>query len=53
MVENQAKIELEKAYGEFLAQVEEAKKSYHQKIDEILKKIDEMKIGQVKKNLNI
>jgi len=53
MTEEQSKIELEKIYQEFTAKVEEAKKNYHQKIDEILAKIDEMKIAQVKKNLNI
>ena len=45
--------ELEKAFNDFLAKVNLAKKDYNRKIDGILKKIDELKIAKVKKNLNI
>ncbi|MDO8669389.1 MAG: hypothetical protein Q7K65_03800 [Candidatus Buchananbacteria bacterium] len=53
MPKNQAKNELQKAYDEFIIKVEQAKKDYNQKIDGILKKIDELKISKVKRKLNI
>jgi len=45
--------ELQAAFDDFLAKVNEAKKVYNQKMDDILKEIDELKIAKIKKNLNI
>ena len=53
MTEDKYQIELQQAYSEFIIKVEEAKENYQQKIDEILENIDELKLAQVKKNLNI
>lgn len=47
------KLELEKAFDDFTTKVNQAKKDYNKKIDDILIKIDEMKIAKVKKKLNI
>lgn len=52
-MDNQYQLELEQALADFTAKVEKAKKDYNQKIDVILKKIDALKIAQIKKKLNI
>ena len=43
--------ELTKAFKDFLAKVNLAKKDYNRKIDGILRKIDELKIAKVKKKI--
>lgn len=47
------KKELERALADFVSKVDTAKKNYNQRIDLILKKIDQMKLDQVKRKLNI
>ncbi|HLD28366.1 MAG TPA: hypothetical protein VJB67_02040 [Patescibacteria group bacterium] len=42
---------LDEAYKKFTVDVAKAKQKYNQKIDAILKKIDAIKIKQIKKNI--
>lgn len=53
MADNQSKIELAEAYQEFSMKVAEAKKIYHQQIDEILQTSADLQVAKIKKNLNI
>mgnify|MGYP001606403276 FL=1 len=52
-MDNKYQLELQQALADFTAKVEKAKGDYNKKIDDILQKIDALKIAQVKKKLNI
>jgi predicted DNA binding CopG/RHH family protein len=51
MNEDEKTQKLEEAYQDFVRKIEEAKKTYYQKLDKISFRMDEIKIKQIKDKL--